>query len=222
MKNRANREYGQVIMWAAIIVSAPRWAGAFIAADTAAIPPLVDGALQYLNMVSGFGMGLIEVLGTAYLLDAWARMKPRKTWNAKHLNQRWLILTGFVAGLFLLMPIILAPYMVARMNGTTVAAVAPAWFEYVWAVAAVLSPAFIIGGVAVARDGGLVARSQPAPAADVGLSAKNKPVGKPTPAAKQAEERFACPQCDRSFGSGQALNAHQRAHRKTAEVVTTE
>ncbi len=147
------RDYGGVIMWAAVLVSAPRWAGAFIAADTAAMPPLIDGLLNYANMLSGLAMGPLEVIGAAYLLDAWGRMKPRKTHNAKRRDQRWLILTGFVVGLFLLMPLILAPYIVARMNQATVAAVVPTWFQYAWAVAVVLSPAFIVGGGAVARDG---------------------------------------------------------------------
>ena len=218
MKNRAT-DYGQTIMWAAIIVSAPRWAGAFIAADTTDIPAYVDAGLQTINLLSGFGMGLIEVLGTAYLLSAWGRMKPRKTWNAKHIDHRWLILTVFVVGLFLLMPLILAPYMVARMNGTTIAAVMPSWFEYVWAIAVVVSPAFIIGGVAVAQGSGLTARYQPAKAAGVGSSAGEKPAKKPAPAKKQ----FVCPHCQREFGSGQALNAHQRVHMNgVAEVMTIE
>ena len=215
--NNANRDYGQLIMWAAIIVSAPRWAGAFIAADTADIPPLVDGVLQYMNLISGMGMGLIEVLGTAYLLSAWGRMKPRKTWNAKHIDHRWLILTVFVVGLFLLMPLILSPYMVARMNGATVAAVMPPWFEYVWAVAVVVSPAFIIGGVAVAQESGLSARLQPAKAGNGAADPAAKPAKKP----KVAKPTFVCQQCHREFGSGQALNAHQRVH-NNQEVVHSE
>lgn len=148
------RDYGTLLMWSAIFVAMPRWAGAFIAADTQSIPTFVNEVLHYLNLASGVGMGLIEVLGTAYLLDAWGKMKAKRTHNAKSLDQRWVILTGFVAGLFILMPLILAPYMVARMNGETLAqSISVGWFEYAWSIAVVLSPAFIVGGVAVARDG---------------------------------------------------------------------
>lgn len=203
MKTKSH-DYGQLLMWAAILVSAPRWAGAFIAADTHTIPPLVDAALQYVNLLSGVGMGLIEVLGTAYLLDAWGKMKRKKTWNAKQVDQRWIILTVFVAGLFVLMPLILAPYMVARMNGAALADMGQDWFEYVWAVATVLSPAFIVGGVAVARDG-LVASSEPAKASLPAAEAKPK-------REKPAKQHFICQQCEREFGSVQALNAHQRSH----------
>jgi hypothetical protein len=154
MKRQKNgRDYGTLLMFSAMLVSIPRWAGAFIAADTLTMPPAIDAALHYLNLFSGIGMGLVEVLGAAYLLDAWGKMKARRTHNAKHLDQRWVILTGFIAGLFILMPLILSPYMVARMNGQPLAAVAPGWFEYIWSAAVVLSPIFIIGGVAVARDG---------------------------------------------------------------------
>lgn len=207
---KTNRDYGQLLMWAAILVSAPRWAGAFIAADAHTIPPLVDSGLQILNLVSGAGMGLIEVLGTAYLLDAWGRMRSRKTWNAKHVDQRWLILTFFVAGLFVLMPLILAPYMVARMNGQALADVADGWFGYVWAVATVLSPVFIVGGVAVARDGLVGVKkleqeleSKPARAS---TERAKKPVVEPEP----AQSGHLCQACEKEFGSVQALNAHQR------------
>lgn len=140
-------------MWSAIAVSMPRWAGAFIAADTQTMPLWVDNGLHYLNMFSGVGMGLIEVLGTAYLLDAWGKMKPRKTHNAKSLDQQWVILTFFVGGLFILMPLILSPYIVARMNNKALSDIGGSLFHIVWSIAVVLSPAFIVGGVAVARDG---------------------------------------------------------------------
>lgn len=194
-------------MWAAIVVSAPRWAGAFIAADTHTIPPLVDAGLQYLNLVSGMGMGLIEVLGTAYLLDAWGRMKRKKTWNAKQVDQRWLILTVFVAGLFVLMPLILAPYMVARMNGQALAEMGHGWFEYVWAVAAVLSPAFIVGGVAVARDGLVGSGTAGTPAT---AQSGQEPARASTERKKPAKQAYLCQQCEKEFGSVQALNAHRR------------
>lgn len=219
-------DYGQVLMWTAVIVSMPRWAGAFIAADAHTLPSWVDAALNFMSILSGFGMGVLEVVATAYMLDAWGRMKPRKVWNAKSLDHRWKVLTGFIVGLFVLMPFILAPYLVSRMNGQTIeqALGGSVWLSYVWSVAVVLSPAFIVGGVAFAQDGHLMpaqsgsqrAESEDKPAQSGAKPAKSKAVPAPEPPEPE-EEWHQCPHCPRKFGSQEALNAHQRwCERKNA------
>jgi MFS family permease len=143
--------YGKVLMWSAIIVSMPRWAGAFISADVSDIPNWVNEALHYGNLLAGFGMGFLEVLAAAYMLDAWGKMKPKASWNAKSYDHKWKILTGFIVGLFVLMPLILAPYIVSRMTAVTIGqALQYSIVQYVWSIAVVLSPAFIVGGVSVA------------------------------------------------------------------------
>jgi len=148
--------YGKILMWAAIVVSMPRWAGAFISADVANMPNWVNEALHYGNLLSGFGMGFLEVLAAAYMLDAWGKMKPKASWNAKNYDHKWKILTVFIIGLFILMPLILAPYIVSRMTNVSVgSALGNTLIQYFWAIAVVLSPAFIVGGVAIA-NGNLV------------------------------------------------------------------
>lgn len=213
-KQKVNRlDYGQVLMWTAVLVSMPRWAGAFIAADAHSIPHLVDEALNYLSILSGFGMGVLEVVATAYMLDAWGRMKPRKTWNAKSLDHRWKVLTGFIVGLFVLMPFILAPYLVSRMAEQTIqqALGSSVLLSYLWSVAVVLSPAFIVGGVAFAREGHMLPASQPAVS---GAESGKEPAQSSSKPAKQPKEPepelFECPLCHREFGTQPALNAHQQ------------
>lgn len=144
--------YGKVLMWSAIIVSMPRWAGAFISADVSDIPNWVNEALHYGNLLAGFGMGFLEVLAAAYMLDAWGKMKPKASWNAKSYDHKWKILTSFIVGLFILMPLILAPYIVSRMTAVTIGeALNHSFIQYIWSIAVVLSPAFIVGGVSVAN-----------------------------------------------------------------------
>lgn len=144
--------YGKVLMWAAIVVSMPRWAGAFISADVSDIPNWVNEALHYGNLIAGFGMGFLEVLAAAYMLDAWGKMKPKASWNAKSYDHKWKILTGFIIGLFILMPLILAPYIVSRMTAVSIGqALHYPFVQYVWSIAVVLSPAFIVGGVSIAN-----------------------------------------------------------------------
>lgn len=146
--------YGKVLIWSAIIVAVPRWAGAFIAADVSEMPQKVSEVLHYANLVAGVGMGFLEVVASAYLLEAWGKMKPKASHNAKSYSHKWKVLTGFVIGLFALMPFILAPYIVSRMTDVTIAQALgnSAILSYGWAVAVVLSPAFIVGGVAVANE----------------------------------------------------------------------
>ncbi len=172
MKNRTI-DYGKILMWCAVLVSMPRWAGAFISADTAVIPPFINELLHILNLLSGLGMGVLEVLASAYILDAWGKLKPKRTYNAKRLDHRWVVLTGFVVGLFVMMPVILAPYVVARMTAVSVSDVLGAGaFRAIWAVAVVLSPAFIVGGVAIA-NGNLINEKETSQAT------KMKPVKQP-------------------------------------------
>lgn len=165
-KTATGRDYGTLLMMAAFVVAIPRWAGVFISSDTATMPAIISDVLHYINFVAGIGMGFIEVLGAAYLLDAWGKLNPKKTWSAKHYDHRWKVLTLFVAGLFALMPFILTPYVVARMTGESVAnALGATWVQYLWSAAVVMSPIFVIGGVAVAREGlvGVNAAVQPMP-----------------------------------------------------------
>jgi hypothetical protein len=196
---------GKWLMVAAVIVSMPRWAGAFISADVETLPGLVSQGLNTLNITAGLAMGILEVAAAAYMLEAWGRMKPKATWNAKSYSHRWKILTGFIVGLFVLMPFILSPYMVARMTGQTVADVLHyTSLMYAWSVAVVLAPAFVIGGVAIARD---AASTEPAPKPAQKAQSEIKPAPEPAPA---SISQLVCQQCEKPFGSVQALNAHHR------------
>lgn len=196
---------GKWLMVAAVLVSMPRWAGAFISADVETLPDVVSQGLNTLNVAAGLAMGFLEVAAAAFMLEAWGKMKPKATWNAKGYSHRWKVLTGFIIGLFVLMPFILAPYMVARMTGQTVAQVLHyTGLMYAWSVAVVLAPVFVIGGVAIARDTGQAASTEPAP------KPAPKKESKPEPAPVPAPASFVCDDCKKPFGSVQALNAHQR------------
>lgn len=164
--------YGKILMWSAILVSMPRWAGAFISADVSQIPHWVNEVLHYANLLAGFGMGFLEVLAAAYMLDAWGKLKPKASWNAKSYDHKWKVLTGFIVGLFILMPFILAPYIVSRMANVSInETLGNDIFRYLWSISVVLSPAFIVGGVSVA-SGELVEN-------ETKTEAVSKPVAKP-------------------------------------------
>lgn len=212
-------DYGKLLMWSAVIVSMPRWAGAFISADVSEIPHWVNEALHYGNLVSGFGMGLLEVLASAYMLESWGQMKPRKTHNAKSLDHRWLVLTVFVAGLFILMPFILAPYVVSRMTAVPIGeAITNPFWRHAWAVAVVLSPAFIVGGVAVA-SGDLVS-------GETALQPKTNPIAQPKMQPAQPKMQPAqpvAPEVEQLEGTRQLVyELYKRNPRATQQQIADE
>lgn len=177
-KKRSSWDLGRGIIVAAIIVSMPRWAGAFISADVQEIPTLVNQVLYIGNLVSGIGMAIVEVVGAAYLLDAWGHMKPRRTHNQKRVDHRWKLLTISIILLFTFSILILAPYMVARMNGRHVSEILPTALQYIWNGLIVVSPALIVGGVAIARDG-LVSVKGPKAVTERAKLAAKRPKAKP-------------------------------------------
>ncbi len=146
-----NLNYGKIIILSGIVVAVPRWAGAFIAADTHTIPTAVSTALEFANIIGGFGMGILEVAGIAYMLGEWGQMKPRKTHNAKHLDWRFVVLSILLTISVMMTPIILSPYVIARMNGSPLADTLTGGWQVVWALAVTLAPALVSGGVFVAE-----------------------------------------------------------------------
>jgi hypothetical protein len=174
-------DLGRLLLWAAVIVSAPRWAGAMLAADVNHIQSWLSAFLNGANTISGLGMGVLEVVATAYLLDALRQQRPtitsyRKRFNTKDTkglegkerhegkeiksyevvkaNWRFYGILVFVVGLLGMTPMVLAPYLVSRMAGQDIAAVLSSrGWQYAWAVTVATAPVFVVGGVAFAQSG---------------------------------------------------------------------
>jgi len=152
-------DLGKVLLWSAVLVEAPRWAGAMLAADVSEIAPWMSTTLNVANSFAGAFMGILVVVATAYLFDALRGMKPattlrRKSGDVTKANWRFWGLAGFAFGLLALTPFVLGPYIVSRMTGETIAAVlANPFWQFTWAVMVVVAPAFVIGGVAFAQPG---------------------------------------------------------------------
>ena len=151
-----SRTFGEWLLFTAVVVSAPRWAGAMLAADVSTIPAWLSGALSIANTVSGVAMGVLEVLAVAYMLDSLRTTQPAYTTRSGRTrrNWRWWGSLIFTLGLFALSPLILAPYIVARMRGVDI--MVELWtpaLRYAWSVAVIAAPAFVVGGIAFARPG---------------------------------------------------------------------
>lgn len=147
------RDYSGILLWSAIIVGAPRWAGAMLAADVGDIGETLDAVLNVFNLISGFAMGPLEVLATAYILNGLRQLNPWVMRSGKRaVNWKWAGMLFFFIGLLILTPAILGPYILSRINAQGIAAVLPDWLQYLWSFSVTIAPVFILGGVAFAQS----------------------------------------------------------------------
>ena len=68
---RKSRDYSTLLIYAALGVTVPRYIGAFVASDVGQVTGWVSDALSVLMAVSGVGMGVLDILGMAYIFDGW-------------------------------------------------------------------------------------------------------------------------------------------------------
>ncbi|MFZ5856753.1 MAG: hypothetical protein ACOYZ6_07980 [Chloroflexota bacterium] len=183
-RTKAGMDLGKILLWSAVLVESPRWAGAMLAADVSTVPDALSAFLNVMNTISGVAMGIVVVVATAYLLDAVRKTKPtvavrRKKKTIDRPNFRFWGLLFFAGGLLALTPFVLGPYIVSRMTGETIAEVlAISFWQYTWSVAVVVAPAFVVGGVAFAQPG-LVKVSETEPKVSTPVSEDKPKVSKP-------------------------------------------
>jgi hypothetical protein len=200
-------DLGRLLLWAAVIVSAPRWAGAMLAADVSHIEGWLSAFLNAANTISGLGMGVLEVIATAYLLDALRSHKPtithhRRSGDVVTANWRFYGILIFAAGLLAMTPMVLAPYMVSRMVGMDIGgALETRPWQYVWSIVVVIVPVFVVGGVAFAQSG-LVTIGKAAGATQVAEPALQ--------VAREAQPRGKVAESRERYGSWKSLPAGER------------
>lgn len=144
MKKTKKKDFGQVLIYAALIVMVARYAGAFLASDLNEIDGVVSDVLTGLIAVSGAGMGVLDVLGAAFVFDGWRMALPRSgsKWSA-----RFRVLTVIVGLMFASGIVILVPFTISRVVADPMNVVLAGGWLWVWAVAVNLAPYLLIGGV---------------------------------------------------------------------------
>lgn len=156
MKHHTVSDYANILIYAAIAVTVSRYSGAFIASDLSAIPAWLSTALTVLTGISGVGMGVLDALGLAYMLDAWRRALPR---SGQRASNRFLVLSGFAVSTIFSGVGIVSGYTVSRITGTPIGALLfdlSSLTPWIWAVLVNAAPYLVIGGV-------MVASTDPAP-----------------------------------------------------------
>lgn len=148
MKKQRGHDYSTVIIWSSALVGMIRYAAAFLASDLGKITGVLSEAVTFLLGVSGFFMGILGTLGTAYLYDGWRRKIPAA-------GTRWKptfkALTGFVFAAFLAEVLILVPFTMSRVLNVSIAEVLEGGVWW-WSTAVVVMPILLIGGVSLGNQ----------------------------------------------------------------------
>lgn len=157
MKNKG-LNYNRIVIYAALIVTAARYAGAFLASDLGEVTGVLSEIITGFMVISGFGMGVLDVIGLGYIADAWRGTLPR---SGRKPGARFWILSAFLASLMISGVGILAPFTVARVHKTSIGVTLPGSELYIWAILVNIAPYLIVSGLMVATSNILIV-----PAAD--------------------------------------------------------
>lgn len=144
------RDVGSVLIYAALVVMVARYAGAFLASDLNEINGLVSDVLTGLIAVSGAGMGVLDVLGAAFVFDGWRSALPR---SGARWSSRFRVLSVIVVLMFASGVVILVPFTISRVVSEPMSIVLAGGWLWLWAVAVNLAPYLLIGGVMFSQRG---------------------------------------------------------------------
>lgn len=145
----SKRDYSGLLIWSAILVTVARYIGAFLASDLGEITGLVSTGITVLMGLTGLGMGILDVMGGAYIFDGWRRNMPKSggKWSARFKVETAFVLALFTTGIF-----ILVPFTMSRIFHVSMAAVLGAGLGgWVWSVAVNIAPYLLIGGVVTSQ-----------------------------------------------------------------------
>ncbi len=147
MKNQKGHDYSEILIWAAALVTVVRYAAAFIASDATEIPVWLSELITIAMGISGLGMGVLDVIGGAYLFTGWQKKMPKNNdpWSFK-----FKVLSFFAIGLIVNGILILIPFTASRVSGHTMFDIlGEGFFLYAWSAVVNIAPYLLIGGVAV-------------------------------------------------------------------------
>lgn len=120
------RNLGYVIALAALLISIPRYIATFEEIDPWA--------------VTAYGMGILLAGGAAYMVDAWASARKRRVKRADHL------LLALAINL-IYEPLLLTPFVLARLWSQSLAEVMHPAFAVLWSIMVTLAPVLLVFGV---------------------------------------------------------------------------
>lgn len=196
------RDYSSTLIFAALLVTSVRYAGAFLVSDAGEVRGIASDILSGAMAISGLGMGILEVLGLAYVFDGWRRALPKsgQGWSA-----RFKVLTGFVIALFAVSVFILVPFTYSRLHGISIEDALGDAASWVWSAAVIVAPFLMIGGITLAQPG------------FVSHMPEQNPQSAPRNPQTAKQKTYKCGLCGYTAKTQNAVNAHKRWNHKGGE-----
>jgi len=141
------RDYSEILIWSAALVTVVRYAAAFIASDATKIGETLSLLITYAMGFSGLGMGILDVIGGTYLFTGWQKKMPK---NGDPWSFKFKVLTFFAIGLIVNGILILIPFTMSRVSGVSIHHVlGDGVLLFGWSAVVNVAPYLLIGGVAV-------------------------------------------------------------------------
>jgi len=170
---------GWLIAVSALLITVPRYTSVFAGIDD--------------TWLTALGMGILLAGGAAYIFHAWAKTKRKDA---------WMLLVAFAANL-LYEPIIITPFVLARLWGMELSGAMSHGYAVFWSLMVASAPVILIAGVVLAVSFQREKRPR---------TRREQPPNEPEPIDEQAE-RFTCLVCGVTFDSQAALSGHGNKHR---------
>lgn len=149
-ERKSKRNYNELLIWAAALVTVVRYSAAFVASDMGQITGEWSEAVTIALGLSGLGMGILDVIGGAALFQGWRKVMPK---SGQPWPFRFKVLTFFVFGLILNGIIVIVPFTVSRvMQESMLIALGGGFWVWFWAAAVNVAPYMLIGGVSVSSN----------------------------------------------------------------------
>jgi hypothetical protein len=149
MKNKGT-DYSKVLIWAAGLVLVVRYAAAFVASDAGELGEQWNAAMEFFMLISGIGMGLLDVVGGTYLFTGWQKKMPS---NGAAWSFKFKVLSFFAIGIIVNGILILIPFTISRVAKMPMFAVLGGEVYnpllIAWATVVNIAPYLLVGGVAV-------------------------------------------------------------------------
>jgi MFS family permease len=200
---KKRRDYSDILILSAILVTVVRFAGAFIASDLGYLEGWISNALSIGMGITGLGMGVLDVLGGAYIFDGWRRTMPQA---GRRWPFRFKVLTVFVFAVLGVGVAILVPFTVSRVQRVALQAVlGNGLYLWGWAFLVNVAPYLLIGGIATGQTHLF------APPMQTAVDVPHK----------VALPAYTCGQCGAGFEKAQALSAHVRWQHKNGREIET-
>lgn len=152
-KQETGKDYSSLLIWSAALVTVVRYAAAFVVSDSGQLDASWNGVMEFAMLLSGLGMGILDVIGGTYLFTGWQKKMPK---NGDAWSFKFKVLTTFTIGLIINGIMILVPFTISRLAQISMFEVlgsnAHSGWLIGWAMVVNVAPYLLIAGVAVGNQ----------------------------------------------------------------------